>query len=83
MLLSCTPLVLRFYKLFASVQVEELVGKEKEIEEKLMLKHISVVDSYEKKSGARDTETRVAGLQQKLTTLRHELHELLEVLDEI
>lgn len=64
-------------------KVEELVGKEKEIEEKLMLKHISVVDSYEKKSGARDTETRVAGLQQKLTTLRHELHELLEVIDEI
>lgn len=64
-------------------KVEELVVKEKEIEEKLMLKHITVVDSYEKKSGARDAETKVAALQQKLTTLRHELNELLEFIDEI
>ncbi|KAF9618726.1 hypothetical protein IFM89_002421 [Coptis chinensis] len=64
-------------------KVEDLVVKEKEIEEKLMLKHIMVVDSYEKKSGGREIENKVSVLQQKLTILRHEVDDLLEVIDEI
>ncbi|KAL5705993.1 Dolichyl-diphosphooligosaccharide--protein glycosyltransferase subunit 1A [Ranunculus cassubicifolius] len=64
-------------------KVEDLVGKEKEIEEKLMLKHVLVVDSREKKSGARETESKVALLQQKITALRHEVDELVEFLDEL
>ncbi|KAF5203638.1 Dolichyl-diphosphooligosaccharide--protein glycosyltransferase subunit [Thalictrum thalictroides] len=64
-------------------KVEELVAKVKDIEEKLMLKNIMVVDSYEKKSGGREIENKVAALQQKLTTLRHEVDDILEVIDEI
>ncbi|OMO50963.1 Ribophorin I [Corchorus olitorius] len=37
-------------------KVEELVAKEKELQEKMMLKHSTVVDGYEKKFGARDIE---------------------------
>ncbi|OVA00654.1 Ribophorin I [Macleaya cordata] len=63
-------------------KVEELVGKEKEMEEKLMLKHSIVVESYEKKSGGREIENRVASHQQKLTALRQEVDDLLEIIDE-
>lgn len=65
------------------MQVEELVLKERELQEKLMLKHTTVVDSYEKKSSGRDIENRVAAIQQKITLLRQEVDELLEVIDEI
>ncbi|KAL0440461.1 UNVERIFIED_CONTAM: Dolichyl-diphosphooligosaccharide--protein glycosyltransferase subunitA [Sesamum latifolium] len=64
-------------------KVEELVSKERELQEKLMLKHSTVVDSYEKKSGGRDIENRVAAVQQKITLLRQEVDDLLEVIDEI
>ncbi|KAF8405580.1 hypothetical protein HHK36_010487 [Tetracentron sinense] len=64
-------------------KVEELIAKEREMQEKLMLKHSTVVDCYEKKSGGREIENRVASHQQKLTALRQEVDELLEVIDEI
>ncbi|XP_043712880.1 dolichyl-diphosphooligosaccharide--protein glycosyltransferase subunit 1A [Telopea speciosissima] len=64
-------------------KVEELVAKEREMQEKLMLKHSTVVDSYEKKSGGREIENRIASLQQKLVALRKDVDELLEFLDEI
>ncbi|OMO90586.1 Ribophorin I [Corchorus capsularis] len=64
-------------------KVEELVAKEKELQEKMMLKHSTVVDGYEKKSGARDIENRVALQQQKLAALRQEVDDLLEFIDEI
>ncbi|KAL3514887.1 hypothetical protein ACH5RR_027604 [Cinchona calisaya] len=64
-------------------KVDELVVKEKELQEKLMLKHTTVVDAFEKKSGGRDTESRVATIQQKITALRQEVDDLLEVIDEI
>ncbi|KAL1112311.1 hypothetical protein V6Z11_D02G119200 [Gossypium hirsutum] len=51
-------------------KVEELVAKERELQEKVMVKHSTVVDGYEKKLGARDIENRVALQQQKLTALR-------------
>ncbi|KAE9456781.1 hypothetical protein C3L33_11277, partial [Rhododendron williamsianum] len=38
---------------------------------------------YEKKSGGREMENRVALIQQKLTALRQEVDDLLEVIDEI
>ena len=57
--------------------------KEKELQEKVMLKHSTVVDSYEKKSGGRDIDKRVAAVQQKITLLRQEVDDLLEVIDEI
>ncbi|KAG8377235.1 hypothetical protein BUALT_Bualt08G0007200 [Buddleja alternifolia] len=64
-------------------KVEELVGKERELQEKLMLKHSTVVDSYEKKSGGRDIENRVAAVQQRISYLREEVDELLDIINEI
>ncbi|XWS26041.1 hypothetical protein CRYUN_Cryun27aG0119300 [Craigia yunnanensis] len=64
-------------------KVEELVAKERELQEKVMVKHSTVVDGYEKKSGARDIENRVALQQQKLIALRQEVDDLLEFIDEI
>eukprot|EP00262_Sarcandra_glabra_P010035 TRINITY_DN24899_c0_g1_i1.p1 TRINITY_DN24899_c0_g1~~TRINITY_DN24899_c0_g1_i1.p1 ORF type:complete len:612 (+),score=112.75 TRINITY_DN24899_c0_g1_i1:146-1981(+) len=64
-------------------KVEELVAKEKEMQERLMLKHATVVDCYEKKSGGREIENRVASHQQKLTALRHEVDDLLDTIGEI
>ncbi|KAL8523790.1 hypothetical protein ACS0TY_013674 [Phlomoides rotata] len=64
-------------------KVEELIAKERELQEKLMLKHSMVVDSYEKKSGGRDIDNRVAAVQQKITVLRQEVDDLLDVIDEI
>lgn len=63
--------------------MEELVTKERELQEKLMLKHSTVVDSYEKKSGGRDIENRIISVQQKISALRQEVDELLEIIDEI
>ncbi|XP_073153220.1 dolichyl-diphosphooligosaccharide--protein glycosyltransferase subunit 1A [Henckelia pumila] len=62
-------------------KVDELVSKEKELQEKLMLKHSTVTDSYEKKSGGREIENRVASIQQKISVLRQEVDDLLEVID--
>ncbi|GFQ06796.1 dolichyl-diphosphooligosaccharide--protein glycosyltransferase subunit 1a [Phtheirospermum japonicum] len=64
-------------------KVEELVNKERELQEKLMLKHSTVVDAYEKKSGGRDIDNRISAVQQKITVLRQEVDDLLEVIDEI
>ncbi|KAK9129198.1 hypothetical protein Sjap_009685 [Stephania japonica] len=64
-------------------KVEELVVKEKELQEKLMSKHTMVVEAYEKKSAGRELENRIAALQQKLTALRQEVDDLLDVIDEI
>ncbi|KAL7116462.1 hypothetical protein ACP275_03G006500 [Erythranthe tilingii] len=64
-------------------KVEELITKERELQEKLMLKHSTVVEAFEKKSGARDIDSRVAAVQQKITLLRQEVDDLLEVIDEI
>lgn len=64
-------------------KVDEVVAKEKELLDKLMAKHSAVVDSFEKKSGGRDVENRVASLQQRITVLRQEVDDLLEVIDEI
>ncbi|KAL5994090.1 hypothetical protein ACLOJK_034961 [Asimina triloba] len=63
--------------------VEELVAKEREFQEKLMLKHSMVVDCYEKKSGGREIENRVAYMEQKLTAIRHEVDDVLDTIDEI
>ncbi|XP_022772546.1 LOW QUALITY PROTEIN: dolichyl-diphosphooligosaccharide--protein glycosyltransferase subunit 1A-like [Durio zibethinus] len=64
-------------------KVEELVAKERELQEKVMVKHSTVVDGYEKKSGARDIENRVALQRQKLIALRLEVDDLLDFIDEI
>ena len=63
--------------------MEELVVKEKDLQEKLMAKHSMVVDSYEKKSGGREIENRIALQQQKITALRQEVDDLLEFIEEI
>jgi oligosaccharyltransferase complex subunit alpha (ribophorin I) len=65
------------------MQVEELVVKEKELQEKLMAKHTTVVEGYEKKSSGRDIENRIASQQQKIIALRQEIEDLLEFIDEI
>ncbi|KVI07308.1 dolichyl-diphosphooligosaccharide--protein glycosyltransferase subunit 1A [Cynara cardunculus var. scolymus] len=64
-------------------KVEELVVKERDLQEKIMLKHTTVVDSYEKKSGGRDIENRVASIQQKITALKQEVDDLLEFVEDI
>uniref|UniRef100_A0A1D1ZGL5 Dolichyl-diphosphooligosaccharide--protein glycosyltransferase subunit 1 n=1 Tax=Anthurium amnicola TaxID=1678845 RepID=A0A1D1ZGL5_9ARAE len=64
-------------------KVEELVVKEREMQERLMLKHSSVVDCYEKKHSGRELENRVALHDQKLAALKHEIDDLLETIDEI
>lgn len=64
-------------------KVEELVAKERELQEKLMLKHTTVADSYEKKSGGKEIENRIASQQQKIVALRQEVDDLLDYIDEI
>ncbi|KAF3527076.1 hypothetical protein F2Q69_00051720 [Brassica cretica] len=66
-----------------SPKVEELVAKEKELQEKLMARHTTVVEGYEKKSSGRDIENRIASQQQKIIALRQEVDDLLEFIDEI
>lgn len=63
--------------------MEELVAKERELQEKLMLKHATVVDSYEKKSGGKEIENRIASQQQKILALRQEVDDLLDYIDGI
>ncbi|CAN4121306.1 unnamed protein product [Withania somnifera] len=76
--LQSSPLSASLYS-----KVEELVTKEKELQDKLIVKHTTVTDSYEKKSGGRDIENRIAPIQQKVTALRQEVDDLLEIIDEI
>ncbi|KAL2895238.1 Dolichyl-diphosphooligosaccharide--protein glycosyltransferase subunit 1A [Bienertia sinuspersici] len=64
-------------------KVEELVAKERELQEKLITKHSIVVDCYEKKLSGREIENRVAPHQQKITALRQEVDDLLEYIDGI
>nr|XP_043617684.1 dolichyl-diphosphooligosaccharide--protein glycosyltransferase subunit 1A [Erigeron canadensis] len=64
-------------------KVEELVVKERDLQEKIMLKHTTVVESYEKKSGGRDIENRVASIQQKISALKQEVDDLLEFVENI
>ncbi|KAH7566991.1 hypothetical protein JRO89_XS07G0004200 [Xanthoceras sorbifolium] len=64
-------------------KVEELVTKEKELQEKVMAKHSTVVDCYEKKTGVRDIDSRIALQQLKITALRQEVDNLLDIIDEI
>ncbi|CAL9113906.1 dolichyl-diphosphooligosaccharide--protein glycosyltransferase subunit 1A-like [Musa acuminata AAA Group] len=64
-------------------KVEELVAKEKDMQEKMLMRHSTVVDCFEKKLGGREIENRVASQQQKLAALRQEVDDLLEFLDEI
>ncbi|XP_052201763.1 dolichyl-diphosphooligosaccharide--protein glycosyltransferase subunit 1A [Diospyros lotus] len=64
-------------------KVDDLVAKEKELQERIMSKHSTVVDSYEKKPGGREIENRVAALQQKVAALRQEVEDILDVIEEI
>jgi oligosaccharyltransferase complex subunit alpha (ribophorin I) len=59
------------------------VAKEKEMQEKEMVKHTTVVESFEKKSGGKDIENRIASQQQKLAALRQEIEALLDSIAEI
>ncbi|KAJ9186305.1 hypothetical protein P3X46_001895 [Hevea brasiliensis] len=64
-------------------KVEELVAKERELQERLMAKHSTIVDCYEKKLGGWEIENRVAPQQQKVVALRQEVEDLLDYIDEI
>jgi oligosaccharyltransferase complex subunit alpha (ribophorin I) len=64
-------------------KVEELVAKERELQDKLIVKHSTVVDCYEKKMSGSDIEKRVAPQQQKIAALRQDVDDLLEIVDEI
>ncbi|XP_072079132.1 dolichyl-diphosphooligosaccharide--protein glycosyltransferase subunit 1A-like [Arachis hypogaea] len=64
-------------------KVEELIAKERDLQERLMAKHTTVVDCYEKKLGGREIENRIASNQQKITSLRQEVDDLMDFIDEI
>ncbi|OWM70563.1 dolichyl-diphosphooligosaccharide--protein glycosyltransferase subunit 1A [Punica granatum] len=64
-------------------KVDELVTKERELQEKLMVKLSTVVDCYEKKLSGREIENRINAQQQKITALRQEVDDLLEFIDEL
>lgn len=64
-------------------KVEEVIAKERDLQEKLMAKHSTVVDCYEKKLGGREIENRIASHQQKITALRQEIDDLMDLIDEI
>ncbi|KAI4320905.1 hypothetical protein MLD38_034338 [Melastoma candidum] len=64
-------------------KVEELVVKERELEDKLMIKHTTVVDCYEKRVAGREVENRIASQQQKIALLRQEVDDLLEFIYEL
>ncbi|KAK7310661.1 hypothetical protein RJT34_08297 [Clitoria ternatea] len=64
-------------------KVEDLVAKERELQERLVAKHTTVVDCYEKKLGGREIENRIASHQQKVTALRQEIDDLMDFIDEI
>ncbi|XP_021746505.1 dolichyl-diphosphooligosaccharide--protein glycosyltransferase subunit 1A-like [Chenopodium quinoa] len=64
-------------------KVEELVTKERELQERLITKHSIVIDCYEKKLSGREIENRVAPHQQKITALKQDVDDLLEYIDEI
>ena len=60
-----------------------MVHKEKEKQEKLLLKHSVVVDSYDKKLSSKEIDSRVASHEQKLIVLKQEVDELFQAVDEI
>ncbi|VAI10146.1 unnamed protein product [Triticum turgidum subsp. durum] len=64
-------------------KLEDLVAKEREMQEKLMARHATVVDSVEKKQRGQDIENRISSQQQKIAALRQEVESLLEYLSEI
>ncbi|XP_062101132.1 dolichyl-diphosphooligosaccharide--protein glycosyltransferase subunit 1A-like [Humulus lupulus] len=64
-------------------KVEDLIVKEKDLQERLLAKHSTVVDCYEKKYGGKEIENRVALHQQKISVLRQEVDDLLDFIDEI
>uniref|UniRef100_A0A2K2AMK2 Dolichyl-diphosphooligosaccharide--protein glycosyltransferase subunit 1 n=1 Tax=Populus trichocarpa TaxID=3694 RepID=A0A2K2AMK2_POPTR len=64
-------------------KVEELVAKEKELQERLIAKHSTIVDCYEKKIGGRELENRVASHQLKVAALKQEVEDLLDYVEEI
>ncbi|KAJ6684572.1 DOLICHYL-DIPHOSPHOOLIGOSACCHARIDE--PROTEIN GLYCOSYLTRANSFERASE SUBUNIT 1 [Salix purpurea] len=64
-------------------KVEELVAKERELQERLITKHSTIVDCYEKKIGGRELENRVASQQQKVIVLKQEVEDLHDYIEEI
>ncbi|KAK3148492.1 hypothetical protein QOZ80_3BG0295720 [Eleusine coracana subsp. coracana] len=64
-------------------KVEDLIAKEREMQEKLMTRHSTVVDSFEKKLRGQDVENRIGQQQQKIAALRQEVESLLEYISEI
>ncbi|KAJ4825262.1 Dolichyl-diphosphooligosaccharide--protein glycosyltransferase subunit 1A [Turnera subulata] len=64
-------------------KVEELVAKERELQERLITKHSTIVDCYEKKIGGKELENRVASQQQKIVALRQEIEDLIDFIEEI
>jgi len=53
------------------------------MQEKLMTRHSTVVDSFERKLRGQDIENRIALQQQKIAALRQEVESLLEYISEI
>ncbi|KAL2609587.1 hypothetical protein R1flu_028160 [Riccia fluitans] len=63
-------------------KVDTLMQKEREMQEKLQQKHTITVEAYEKKLSSKEIDSRVAPYQQKLTALKQEVSELLNLLDD-
>ncbi|KAJ3681992.1 hypothetical protein LUZ60_014565 [Juncus effusus] len=63
-------------------KIDELVVKEKEMQEKEIARHTTVTDSFEKKQSGKEIENKIALQEQKLAALRKEVEALLEVISE-
>ncbi|PON33097.1 Ribophorin I [Parasponia andersonii] len=63
-------------------KVEDLIVKEKDLQERLLAKHSTVVDCYEKKYGGKEIENRIAQHQQKINALTQEVDDLLDFIAE-
>ena len=59
------------------------MAKERELQERLITKHSTIVDCYEKKIGGKELENRVASQQQKVIVLKQEVEDLLDYIEEI
>jgi oligosaccharyltransferase complex subunit alpha (ribophorin I) len=66
-----------------SLQVDLLITKEREKQEKIVQKHSVIVESYERKLSSKEIDNRIAPYQQKIVVLNKEIDEALQSLDEL
>lgn len=63
-------------------QLEALIAKEKEKQERLLQKHTIVVESYERKLPSKEIDSRISPHQQRISVLKQEIDDMLQSLDD-